>query len=272
MHKGQITVLVLLIALMGLTIGLSQVSRSLSDLKQISYVDSGTKAFAAAESGSQYALNKILTGQIISDCTTQYSYPVTDWPGLDNVTFTSCTNSSGYVEIPLKKDEVLQLDLSGLPSNLQAVDIFWKNTNNNAAMEVITVDSNNVLTHYANNGYQMTPPLPNSFATAVAPSNCHINNDICDDANFSNGSCFSPTISRVDLIRIKPLYADVSLLVCGRGAGHSSARLDGQIYTITTTATTKDGVVKKLQIQKALPALPSIFDFSIYSGGGIFKN
>lgn len=274
MRNGQITVLVLLLALMGLTIGLSQVSRSLSDLKQVTYVDSGTKAFAAAESGMQFALNKLSQNVVDCPATPPFS-KVTPVPtGISTITYTICPNDAGVVVLPVKSDEVLQLDLRGQPANLQSLDILWKSTTNNVAIEVISVDSSNVLTRYSYNANGMTPPTANGFATPSVGSTCidpPTGSNVCTDTSFNTGSCLQ-NVPRENLVRIKPLYNDAVIMICGRASGKSPQRLDGQTYLITVTATANNGTVKKLQTQKILPALPSIFDFAMYSGTGINKN
>ncbi|MBI3887452.1 LamG domain-containing protein [Candidatus Microgenomates bacterium] len=122
LRSGQITVIVLLLSLMGLTIGLSQISRSLSDLKQVSYVDSGTKAYAAAETGMQYALNQLTSGTVY--CPSDGTYKQVDLTnirlgGISKLEYRVCpTRASGdlngtIAEYPATKaDDVIQMDLT----------------------------------------------------------------------------------------------------------------------------------------------------------------
>ncbi len=100
-RKGQVTILALLIGLMGLTIGLSMASRSLSDFHQVTIVDQGTKALAAAEAGLQYALNQLNYNNASQNCTPSSvaSLPtnvVSSLANISGVNYNICFNTVNY--------------------------------------------------------------------------------------------------------------------------------------------------------------------------------
>jgi len=267
-RSGQITVLVLLLSLLGLTTALSVASRSLSDLKQVTRVDIGTKTFAAAEAGLEYALNDFSTNSTVK-CVTPQSAGLTI-AGISSLTYTICANNSDYTtQLNVPKDDVSQTDFVGIPANLKTVDVLWSNSAASVLIDV--VDNSNVVTRYYYN--PVGTSISNGFATGVdVTSGCLTTT--CNDPSFTSWSGCAPgipNIQNVRLIRIKPVYANSSVAICGRTAGNSPGRLNVQSVVITATATSTDGTVKKIQVVKVQPALSPIFDSVLYTGGTIVK-
>jgi hypothetical protein len=287
--RGQTVVLVLLLSLMGLTLGLSQVSRSLSDLKQVTYVDAGTKAFAGAEAGLQYALSNLTTKinnneSISTDCTT--NIPATSALNLgsnfSSVTYTLCANSSATVFYPaVPSDEAREIDLSPAlgVNGVTGVNVAWYNaTNSNTALEIIAVVDNNFnLRRYF---YDPTNPVGTGFLSSY-----QVGSGGCTNTNLinSNGRCTSPSagspaipisLPAYKLLRIKPLAGvnggptDIAVISFG-----TTPRILGPAtYTVSATATMVNGTVKKLEVIKTPPALPGVFDNGFFSSGSISKN
>jgi hypothetical protein len=273
MRSGQVTVLVLLLAMLGLTATLSVASRSLSDLKQVSYVDTGTKAFAGAEAGLQFALNDFTTNNDTSTCATPRTLSPTDLnvPGINHIDYSICSNNSDYLSVhDVGQDEVVQADFPITnPNNVESFDILW--SNNNAAVEVIMVDKNDVVTRSIYNGQSiLARASANSFSDSVAAAGCLVNN--CNDTFFTGGSCASGVpYSHTKLIRVRPIYGASGVAVCAKAHGHSPGRMDNQVYTFTVTATTTNNSKASVQAIRQSPALPSIFDHAIYTRGNLVK-
>ena len=73
--------------------------------------------------------------------------------------------------------------------------------------------------------------------------------------------------NKARILRIKPFYKPVSVLISG-----SANPLPTQIYEINSVAKTEIGITRKVQVTRtALPALPAIFDYVLYSEGDIVK-
>src|SRR3989344_601354 len=120
-RRGQVTVLILLLALLGLTGALSVASRSLSDLRQVSQVETGTKALAAAEAGLQKTLGDLNAGTLtFNEATGCSSGPITgividgldmsDPVGRPPLTYSVCGNTADYVwDDDLAADDVLEV-------------------------------------------------------------------------------------------------------------------------------------------------------------------
>lgn len=262
MREGQITVLVLLLALMGLTVGLSQVSRSLSDLKQVTYVDAGTKAYAGAESGLQYALNQFNSATDYSICVSGTDATLPN--GISNISYQICggTNDS-FTMTPLHKDDVAAIDLSG--KNIPASTdwrIFW---NDPASLVITIIKNNGTLLRYAYNG------INNSLNNGFVPSKAG-NDAACEDTGSVYNNCATiPSTSADVLIRVKALGNDTNLKFWAKKPGSSNPILISQTYTFTATATTPNGTKKRLQVVKTPPTMPGIFDYTIFSKGSVIK-
>lgn len=291
-NKGQIVVLVLLLSLMGLTIGLSQVSRSLSDLKQVTYVDAGTKAFAAAEAALQYGLNQLTTVGT-ANCT---EIPIKDvlfsTANFNNVTYKVCPNPATYAYFPaVPSDEVREIDLTNIDSSVRNVNIAWFNAANaavnaNTGLEVVVVDNNFTITRYVYNAYNITPTPPTGFNTSYSVGSCLNCFPSEVMTNISNGSSTgsdvlgsiqvgNPANPPYILLRIKPLansLGTTDIVVVGYNNGGAIKSLGPTTYTVTATATTTNNTTKKLQVIKISPALPGVFDFAIFSRGSVSKN
>ncbi|MCL4390551.1 MAG: hypothetical protein M1484_03265 [Patescibacteria group bacterium] len=265
--RGQIAILAILLGLVGLTISLSVASRSLSDLKQVTVVDQGTKALAAAEAGIQYGLNQLSQG---SNSCTPLAASGLSLNGIKGVQYTVCADTSSYGLMPaVAQDDVYQIDLSGLQPNVKSLAVLWKNPN--AALEIIKIDKNNVLTRYIYDRSPDNSNPANNFATPMPGSACVSSG--CADNSFNNGSCTGvaeiPFNNGDQLLRVKPLYASSDVAVCGFASGNSAVGLSLQNYQVTAIATTSGGVTKKVQSTLISGTLPTVFDSVIFNGGNL---
>lgn len=260
MRKGQITILVLLLGLMGLTVSLSAASRSLSDLKQVSYVDFGTKAFAAAEAGLQYGLNQASTGG-----------PNTGSISISgiNVSYQVDTSVGNVVVTPsIGVDNVTQLDLSTVNANTKSFDIFWQGS---GQIEAIVLDKNNIIRRFAFNAYGTSG---HGFSTGISTSDVSNCPSSCLTGYSGYTSCTGTTVdfqSNDKLLRIKALTNFTPVLVCALNAGKSRIDIATPIITVTATATTTNGTVKKVQAVKTPPTMPAIFDYVLFSNSSISR-
>lgn len=262
-QKGQVTLLAVILGVLGLTLGLSVASRSLSDLRQASTVDFGTKALAAAEAGVEYGLAQIAANANFS-VTQQELVDLIDGPlkdlaniGIKTLKLDVSRPVAGFARSNgvVAKDDVFQVDFSsGSPP--QRFDIFWTDAD---GIEVAALSTTYAVSRFA---YKRSgSAVAASFDPAAG---C---DPVCDA--FPAGSC-----SRVDtggtntlLLRIKPVQSQAEILVCPVGG-----TIPSQYYEVTATATTRNGTVKKVRVRRDVSGtLPGIFDNVLYSGGSISK-
>ncbi len=276
-RTGQIAVLVLLLSMLGLVVGLSATARSLSDLKQVTYVDAGTRALAAAEAGLQYAFFNASLAGAGPDCSTAPDNVITglSLSGIKALTYRICQVSKNYITVPgVLKDDVVEVDLTNSNPNLQSIDVSWKG---DASVEISVLDSDNTLRRYAYNANTAAGlGRNNGFAPGTPGSNCSVG---CDPS-FSSGSCSyfgeipfklgTPPV-QARLIRVRPVYQSSDINICGRVAGNSNSNFGLQYYRIVVTATTSNGSVRRLQADRYPAGLPAVFENVFYSGGDIIK-
>lgn len=270
-------VLVLLLSLMGLTIGLSQVSRSLSDLKQVSYVDFGTKAFFGAETGLQWGLKQLSLDNInCSPGTNLVADLGMTIPGMKEVNITVCPSADTprATFMGLVSDGVVQIDLTKMAPSATGIDVLWKNPSGAeiSPLEVIVVGSDGKIKRYVYNGTNTdsTGFLASQVGSSCTTGSCNLN-------AFNSGRCTAsrvPVTSADKILRVKPLAGSsgsTDIGLCGR-SNTGAANLGSVNYTVTATATTNNNTQKKLQTIKVPAALPGIFDFALFSKGSIVKN
>lgn len=231
-NSGQAAVFVLLVMLLGLTVGLSVMSRTLQDLKSTTTSDQSSRAFSAAEAGIETALANLTLGDgpptVINGVTVNYNVAAT----------------AGTYTATIPKDEVGQIELTS-PAE---VIVSWTN---NAALELnfYTYNAGSEtygLTKYALNPYGET--IDNSFS-ASNPG----------PAGYKSTKTI-PAVADSKLLRIKPIYNSTTIQVTGV--------FPAQNYTITSTGSTTDGVTRSVRVDKSKPALPPLFDYVLFGGTG----
>lgn len=274
LRRGQITVFVLLLGLLGLTIGMSAASRSLSDLKQATYTETGTKALAGAEAGLQYGLSQLNSSTPPvprNDCDTNpavstYS-DVTGNIGLSgfsSIKYRTCVSSQPNFSDTKAPDDVMEVDISQVNvTNVKNYRIAWDNAN--AAIEVAFLDKSFNINRYAFNG-----GAANNFSGTLSTGPTCVTStkyvDISSNPNSAPGGAL--------LLRVKPMvtttpFSTVNIYVCGLDSTQTLIPLDARYFSVEVLATTTGGTVSHLKSKKSSNGLPSVFDNAWFSGGSI---
>jgi len=263
-QKGQALIILLLIMVVGLTVGLSIATRTITDLRISTQSEESQKAFSAAEAGIEDALRRDLTSF------TGTSAEVSPGTGATyTTTVTPQGNTNKFVtEQPVAKDDVAQVCInvpsfcpnSGLiPSQ---VEVYWvREGESNASVEITEVYENPAGSfQIAKNAYNADSNLTNGFNNATKGT-FQIGN-----TTFGNQATINlNTDTRI--LRIRPLYNDTTIAVV---ALPSDAIFPLQSYKISSTGTTGQ-ITRKIEVTKSLNALPPIFDYVLYSGTDIAK-
>lgn len=270
-NHGQIVLILVLLTVVGLTIGLSLISRSITDVRITSQIEQSSRAFSAAEAGIETALAGRVefgpTGSVsLPGATANYSVnaiggnadpfklPNTDigetqtvWLIEHNADDT--INESGYF-YPV--DSLLDICWGDKEGSFPAilVSIFYKD-GNDYKLAKKAYDSQNrgnnfqigdILGDYCSLGFRYKK-------TIVAGSDSDPNSD---DFNVAPGSILI-------LMRIQPLYEKAALAVA------PSTNLPVQGKVITSIGQTETSVVRKIQVYQGYPVLPSLLDFTYFS-------
>lgn len=286
-QSGQILVLVLLVVVVVLAVGLSVASRNLTNLKTSTQAEQSQRAFTAAEGGVEDVLSKlngvanvIKTGNSDTTCDRVGGSTDTatcDLPG-------QATDSSVVGEVKVKATrgyqktiepgEVAQINLdtyAGL-----GLDIEWIKTGDTSP---VTLEMIFVCKGSSGDCMDAADPLVNGYGQhrealtsidAPPPANqTGILSCVDPGGDFNCKKSFLiPASGNVKMLRLKPFWNRTTVKVTPA----NESVFPVQTYEITSTATTDTGVSRKVEVRReALPQLPAIFDYVLYSGGDITK-
>src|SRR3989344_1054475 len=281
MKQGQILILVLLAVVVVLAIGLSVASRNITNLRTSTQTEQSQRAFTAAEGGVEDVLSNlteigedIVAGTNFSGC-----QPISFDTAECNVTVGGLeakveVKSSGVYEQTVTTDKVAQIDLDGLSSGEVKVEWASKDedsevdANGPASVEISIVYGDNVSGYNVQRWFFQGSSARTSNETVLVGSNpagadtCVASTEFELCAKVDLSSFTSPRI-----LRIRPFWVQTTVRVAGDGI-----TLPLQKYEVSSTATTEIGVTRKVQVSRsALPQVPAVFDYAIYSETDIIK-
>lgn len=256
--KGQALLIIILVMAVGLTVGLSLSTRSVSDLKVSGQTEDSARAFSAAEAGIEAVLKGDSAGLGNFDnasytVTTPTSTPSTATLSLGDLNIADTYTVWLTSHDPLTGD--LQIgttyDYTG-----DSIDVCWgkaDSASDEPAMEVTVLyqdgagvykvwrgayDRNNII-----NG--------NFFADTDSQAPCTL-------TYRKNISLSSLGTTRIAL-RLRPFYAKASVSVV------PSANLPGQGLSIISSGTSGQ-TTRKVVVTQSYASLPWIFDYVLFSG------
>jgi len=270
-NKGQIVLILVLITVVGLTIGLSLISRTITDIRISSQIEQSSRAFSAAEAGIETALRGNVeigpTGTVSLEGASA-NYSVSTVGGTDanyNLSLTEVGNSQTVWLVEHNADDsinesgysypvssTLEVCFGTRPDSNGAVlvSIFYKD-GTDYKMAKKAIDSS-----VRDNGFIIADVLGNycggqfRFRKIIMPST---------DAN-SNTNDFNISPSAILLfLRLQPLYEASAITIDPQSILPVQGRI---ISSIGQTAT---GVARKIQVYQGYPVLPSLLDFSFFT-------
>lgn len=256
--RGQALLIILLVMVVGLTVGLSLSTRSVSDVKVSSQLEDSSRAFAAAESG----IEAVLKGDTaLSGTVGNGSYTLTtSTAGSTGTSFSlgDLNIADTYTVWLVGHDASGNLDLTTIYGG-STIDICWQkaeSTGDEPAMETAVV--------YKDNG-----GLYKIWRGAYDPSPTRrAGNFFSDtDAGGCAGLTNKKTINLASLtgtkiaLRLRPFYAKATANAVPLGGNN----LPGQGLTISSSGTSGQ-TTRKIVVTQSYGSLPSIFDYVLFSG------
>jgi len=270
-QSGQIVVLLLLIMLVGLTLGLSITTRTVQQMKVATVSEQSSRAYTAAEAAIEEALRQELKAG-------EYALPAGALgPSISEAKYT--VEESPEFSLTVQKDEVAQVNLKG--SGVGQVGVFWvkesdptENTNDEpgrASLELTFIKNTggdysvirfavNSDARNAENGF--TDPGGPEDTSGGATLRQRTDSANCGSPSPTPGYCNRAVVSGlsdIEVLRIKPFYNKATIWVDG---------VPPQVFTVFGEATTVAEVTRKVEVKKAPPALPPIFDYVLFDGSG----
>jgi Tfp pilus assembly protein PilX len=263
-ESGQALIILLLIMVVGLTVGLSIATRTITDLRISTQSEESQKAFSAAEAGIEDALRR--------DLATFFGTSSTITPGVTySTTVTPQGNTNQFVtEQPVAKDDVAQIciNVTNLCPNggtvPQEFDVYWvkQGETDDASLEITEVYESGGTFQISKNSYNADHSRSNGFSNSTKGPF-----PLVGDTTFLNKATISLN-SGARILRIRLFYNNATVAVVATQPVGSILPL--QSYKISSTGTSGQ-ITRKVEVTKSLDALPPIFDYVLYSGTDISK-
>lgn len=269
---GQVVLLLVLITVVGLTIGLSLISRTVTDIRMTSQVEQSSRAFSAAEAGIENALQTAVeqgptvsvnlpgaqanySVNTVGGSTDVYSFSLTGAYALQTLWLTAHSDTNALIETPGSSygvDKMIEVCWGSDPFKNPAIllTLLYKDTSTNAyKIAKIVFDSidrgNNfyladTVGNYCNGNYRFRKQL---IANNLPP----------------DGFGISTSNTVLLYLRIQPLYEDTAIAV------KPEIALPIQGKLVTSVGQTDTGVVRKIQAFQGYPVLPVLLDYTLFS-------
>lgn len=273
LRSGQAILVVLLVMVVGLTMGLSLATRSVTDLKISGQSEDSAKAFSAAESGIEIAVKGEIT---LGNCsgnvnigTGTYNVCVSSAGGSDSAYLPGNVNIADTFTVWLVgHNSSGDLDLTVTPYTGNSLDVCWQKADKGGTIEPaleITV------LYQDGSAYKVWRGAYDSDSTrATVKNNFNYSSVVqaaCADTvqNKVTVSLSSLGTKRIAL-RLRPFYASASLAVVPL----STYALPTQGLTINSIGTSAQ-TTRKVSVTQSYNSLSSIFDYVLFSGKDILK-
>lgn len=255
--SGQAVLLILLVVVVALGLGLSIISQSTTDIRISQQEQESARAFNAAEAGIEDALKQITTVALDAPQTLN----------VGNIPVEYTVTGRDFLEAQFKENESAQLILDG---NVNTLTIEWvdeasgeENPNNCTGVSAASGQTAaSLLISVVDNNYQVRRYGLN--ACSLSASNGLTNVSLAGNNQYLRRYNLA-TSANDRLVRVRPLYNTTSLRVT------ASNSLPVQAYVIDAEAQTPTLESKAIEVTRLEPGTPSIFDYVLFSGGGLVK-
>jgi len=255
--SGQALLIILLTMAVALTIGLSVVSRSITDIKISQQTEEAARAFSAAEAGIEEAL--VGTGELF-----QGTFEETEAKfEAKRVNFGEGTEFVFPQEIQVDDPQTVYLakyETDGTLTpyyNKSSIDLCW---NGNAAIEASL--------YYESGGYKVARYATDPNGASRTPPNNFDPPDAGSCAGLAHRKTLSFPTGTPLFLRLRVLYANAKVGV--ETPGGAGGVLPSQGNKIESTGQA-GASTRKVEVVRFYPAPLAIFDFGLYSERDLSK-
>lgn len=281
-ERGQVIIILLLVMVVGLTVGLSVVSRSLLNVKQSTQTEESSRAFTAAEAGIEVALEGTVTGETTPIGDSSYKCTKDDQGSGPNNVFYN-----------LEKDKVAQLYFTSEAaleerfSNVNNIRVLWGVPGNidlsTPALEVNLIYKNTTDSTYHLAKFALDPnqARADSNKFCFPGSSCEMvsNFDIINGTEFIDTSDLKVYFNFGANLDVSSFNTGQNLLIFGRfrflynptpshlGIIATGGDLPSQGSIIDCLGTVAEtGVSRRIKVFENHPAVPEVFDYVLFNG------
>ncbi|OGG16751.1 hypothetical protein A3D78_01490 [Candidatus Gottesmanbacteria bacterium RIFCSPHIGHO2_02_FULL_39_14] len=273
--RGQIVLILVLITVVGLTIGLSLISRTITDIRISSQIEQSSRAFSAAEAGIETALRGNIavgpTGTVSLEGASA-NFAVQTLGGTSdnyNLPLTEAGNSQTVWLIEHSDDNTINESGESYPTN-SIIEICFGSksevTEEKAPAILVSLYYKEAAEYkVAKKAFDPYEARDNGFdhADELGPycGNFLYRKKIIAHQDGDSGTVdfdIQPS-STLLLMRIQPLYEATAITV------DPERELPIQGKIISSIGQTSTGVARKIQVYQSYPVLPGLLDFTFFS-------
>lgn len=274
-QSGQILLITLLVLAFAVTVAISVISRSTTDVSISNQQEDSAKAFSAAEAGIEEGMR---TSQDIGVTTltagTQYKVDVINVGGAAGIyTFPSLTDNEITETLWLANhnaDGSLDVDTKAFVPATGTIDICWNKPGADVPAVVMTILYKRGTSYLvAKEGFDPTAGrrATNYF---LAPTSATKGAE-CGTGDYRNRVRLSDyginlATDNLLMLRLRPVYTATEFSI---DAGGTVLPLQGK--TVTSTGTTSSGATRKIVVVQQFSSLETFFDAALYSQTSLTK-
>lgn len=265
-QKGQVILVILLIIAVILTIGLSVVSRSITDIKISRQSQESARALWVAQGGLEKAISANSSIEKTEESGIDYSVLKQDVGGGAEFVFPQRIKANEAVTVWL----IAPNEDGTLPSPLPAysgptgVTIGWGDSNQKPALETTVIYSSGGSYFARRYAFDSDAAAHQTrFEDAGGPVSIEGKN-----LSYSSGSINLTGMEKPILMKLRLLYNDDEEPVGIRRDSGGNFPLQGACF-VSTASVQESSVSRKLEQCRLWPGTPAIFDFLLYSGGNL---
>lgn len=262
-RSGQTVLIIVLVMTIALTVGLSLINRTTTDIRVTSQFEDSARAFSAAEAGIEQSLATFQNAQGQYDNGLTYVSTVSDLG----------TDITPY-QLPLTTTRVGQAGTVFLTGHTStgAIDwntrfsgslyFCWKQATDSDSMPAIelTVFRKTPTGTYSTVRYVYDPlSRNNGFTRTFDTNDCGTGL-----SGMAAAEIWIPNSPAAGFFHVRPYYSNALVYVKG-----VNSTLPPQGNTITSTGSIPGGATRKITVVRLFKTPPSLFDYVLYSEGDI---
>ncbi len=286
---GQVLLTLILVMTVALAIGLSVVQKSLTDVSTATKVEDSQRAFSAAEAGIEKGLNGDMTTKTFTENNSQIT-SLEDSGSIPALP-PSQTQQKPLEYPPLAKEEVGQIWLADPDPNVvlpgcSAIDatkhvpvcykqstlsVYWGSSSSDKAALELTLIYYNGTSYVSRKWYldQVVRTPANNFDQV---QNCAGYKPEGFTTTYQCYVLLGNLPSNLIMLRVRLLYNITSqpIAVLASGTCGRDCSLPPQYKILTSTGTAGE-VQRKVKVFQSFKAIPTFFDYALFSNGEIKK-
>lgn len=277
-NSGQVVLMLVLITIVGLTIALSLISRTVTDIRISSQIEQSNRAFSAAEAGVESALKGAVvnatpvplnlpnasasyTVSKLGDDASILAFPLTTPNSSQTVWFmdhnpdqVTLNETTGYYYPAASSFDICWGTDAGVKPAI-IVSIYYKSGTNykvvRSAYDPGSGQSNNFIPasntgNYCGGAYKYKKTISVTQAPPGSPT-----------GDSTDGFSLPGTV-KLMFVRIKPIYDSAAIAF----APTTKIPLQGKV--ITSVGRTTTNVARKIQVIQGYSVLPDVMDFGLF--------